>query len=455
MCAELVEARPSTSSAHMHSAGSYSAAMSASGMRQESRGVSSTRTAVFALCLGNAVQWYDFALYGAFATIIGPVFFPAEDPAILMLAAFATYGIALIIRPVGALVFGRLADLRGRRAVFLPVILIMAGATAAVGFLPGYAIIGILAPITLIMLRAAQGLAAGGELGVAAVLILERAPSNQRGQLAAWHTATLALGLGSGMAVASALLLAQRSDPWDVGWWRLAFILALPLALVAAFVRRRVSETSSFLALQESGQVIKKPTPALWASHRVAVIRGFALIAAGALAFNTFFIFMPNHLAATRNLDLTWTLSISAAMLAVTAAASVALGRLSDVVGRRPVAISSCIALAVLAAPLSIAANASQLGLLLAQLIIGGVLAGVLLIAMIGELFPTPLRSTGVSMTAGLATALVGGTAPVIDQILVTTLNLDVAPGLYVSLAACLAVVALWRWPESAFRPEI
>ena len=123
-----------------------------------------------------------------------------------------------------------MADIRGRRAVLLPIILLMAGATAAVGFLPGYATIGILAPITLIVLRAAQGLAAGGELGVAAVLILERAPSNQRGQLASWHTATLALGLGSGMAVASALLLAQRADPAGVGWWRLAFLLALPLA---------------------------------------------------------------------------------------------------------------------------------------------------------------------------------------------------------------------------------
>lgn len=430
--------------------------MSASQTRWQSfRGALSLRTAVLTLCLGNAVQWYDFALYGAFATIIGPVFFPAEDPAVVMLAAFATYSTALIIRPVGALLFGRMADLRGRRAVFVPVILLMAGATAAVGFLPGYATIGILAPITLIMLRAAQGLAAGGELGVAAVLILERAPSNQRGQLASWHTATLALGLGAGMAVASALLLAQRSDPWEIGWWRLAFILALPLALVARFVRRRVSETSGFLALQESGQVIKKPIPTLWASDRLAIMRGFALIAAGAVAFNTFFIFMPNHLAATRKLDLTTTLSISAAMLAVTAAAAVALGRLSDVIGRRPVAIWSCVALVVLAAPMSIAASASQLGLLLAQLIIGCLLAGVLLVAMVGELFATPLRSTGMSLTAGLATALLGGTAPVIDQILVTTLNLDIAVGVYVSLVGCLALVALWRWPETAFKPTI
>jgi MFS transporter, MHS family, proline/betaine transporter len=102
------------------------------------------------------VQWYDFALYGAFATIIGPVFFPAEDPSTVLLAAFAVYGTALIIRPVGAVLFGRMADIRGRRAVFVPIIVLMAGATAAVGFLPGYAVIGVLAPVILLLLRATQ-----------------------------------------------------------------------------------------------------------------------------------------------------------------------------------------------------------------------------------------------------------------------------------------------------------
>jgi MHS family proline/betaine transporter-like MFS transporter len=141
--------------------------------------------------------------------------------------------------------------------------------------------------------------------------------------------------------------------------------------------------------------------------------------------------------------------------LVVLAVAAIALGRLSDIVGRRPVAIWSTLALALLAVPASVFASTSPLGLLLSQLAIGCAIAGVLLIAMVGELFPTPLRSTGMSMTAGLATAVLGGTAPVIDQILVTTMNLDVTVGLYVSLAACLALVALWRWPDTAFKLTI
>jgi MFS transporter, MHS family, proline/betaine transporter len=415
----------------------------------------SDRTAVFAVGLGNAVQWYDFALYGAFAAVIGPLFFPAQNPSTVMLAAFATYGIALVLRPVGALMFGRMADLRGRRAVFVLIILIMAGATATVGLLPGYAAIGVLAPLTLILLRAVQGLAAGGELGVAGTLILEAAPSRRWGQMGSWHTSTLALGLGFGMGVASFLLLMESSDPSQAGWWRLAFLLALPLGLIGGFVRRRVSETSHFVAASQAGQTVRQPVPRLWSHHRVALLRGFALIAAGSLAFNTFFIFMPNHLAASRKLDLPPTLLLSAAALVVTAIAAVALGRLSDIVGRRPVAIWSSLALLILAIPTSILAGTSQTGLLLAQLIMGSALAGVLLVAMVGELFPTPLRATGMAMTAGLATALVGGTAPAVDQILVTALNLDVAPGVYVSAVACLALLALWRWPETAFKQAI
>ena len=166
-----------------------------------------------------------------------------------------------------------MGDLRGRRAVLVPIILIMAGATAAVAFLPGYAVIGILAPVTLIMLRTAQGLAAGGELGVAGYSFSRGAPSGRRGHLGSLHTATLAIGLGLGMAVASLLLVIERADPSDTAWWRLAFLLALPLGLVGGFVRRRVSETTQFLAASQAGQIIRRPIPALWLENRVALIK--------------------------------------------------------------------------------------------------------------------------------------------------------------------------------------
>ena len=336
-----------------------------------------------------------------------------------MSAAFAVYGTALVVRPLGALVFGRLGDTRGRRTVLIAVILLMTVATAGVGFLPGYAAIGLLAPILLVLLRAGQGLAAGGELGVAAVFLLENARSSRRGQTGSWQTATMAVGIGTGMAVAGVLSYLFGNGRWS-GWWRIAFLLALPLGLIGLYLRRRVAETQQFVELQAASQLLDHPARELWQRHKTAALRGFCLIAAGSLAFNTFFIFMPNNRISRHGAGLTPTLLWTAAALAAVAVAALALGRLSDHVGRRPVAIGSCAALVILALPASLlATRGSHLGLVLAQVAIGVAVAGVLSIAMLGEAFPAPMRSTGVALTAGVATALVGGTAPWIDQILV------------------------------------
>ena len=178
------------------------------------------------------------------------------------------------------------------------------------------------------------------------------------------------------------------------------------------------------------------------------------MLAAGSLAFNTFFIFMPNNLIARHGAELTPTLLVTALTLALAAVAAVGLGRLSDRVGRRPVAIGSAATLAVLAPPMSVlAAEGSVLNLFMAEVVISVAVAGVLSIAMVGELFAAPLRSTGFALSAGLATALIGGTAPWIDQMLVNVLDAETAPGVLVAVMALIALIALRRWPETAFRP--
>ena len=358
------------------------------------------------------------------------VFFPAEDLATGLSAAFAVYGTALVFRPLGALVFGRLGDTRGRRTVLITVILLMTGATAGVGFLPGYAAIGLLAPILLVLLRAAQGLAAGGELGAAAVFMLEHARSSRRGQAGSWQTATMAVGIGAGMGIAGMLSYLLGEDERWSGWWRIAFLLALPLGLIGLHLRRRVGETQQFVVLQSTSRLLDHPARELWHRHKTALLRGFCLIAAGSLAFNIFFIFLPNNLIARHGASLSQTLLVTAAALAAAAVAALALGRASDRVGRRPVAIGSSAALVVLAMPATlVATRGSLLGLVLAQVLIGMAVAGILSVAMLGEAFPAPVRSTGVALTAGIATALIGGTAPWIAQILVSVTARRSGPG--------------------------
>src|SRR5215207_3514986 len=273
-----------------------------------------SRRAIVAACVGNAAEWYDFAIYGSLATVIGLVFFPTQDLATALSAAFATYGTAFLVRPLGALLFGRLGDVHGRRTVLVRVVFLMAGATTCVALLPGYATIGLLAPVVLVLLRAAQG--------VAAVFILENAHHARRGQNAAWHTATMAIGIGTGMAVGGVLSFLFSDTGLDSGWWRIAFLLAFPLGFIGVQLRRRVAETPQFEALRTDSRLVDHPVRELWTYHRSAVLRGFCLIAAGSLAFNTFFIFMPNNLISRRGGELGPVLLVTASALGVLAIAA-------------------------------------------------------------------------------------------------------------------------------------
>jgi MHS family proline/betaine transporter-like MFS transporter len=408
-----------------------------------------SRRALFAACIGNAVEWYDFAVYGALGTIIVAVFFPLDDH--ILLSAFALYGAAFLVRPIGAVVLGRRGDSHGRQRVLVLVIALMTGATAVVGVLPGYAAIGVAAPLTLVLLRIAQGLAAGGELGVAAVFLVEHSPPGRRGLYGAWHTATLALGLASGLVVAG--LLAQLPGDLAGGAWRVAFLLALPLGLVGVYMRRHVSETPGFVELERADALANGPIRALWTRHRHGLHAGFAVIAVGSLTFNTFFVFRPNHLAHTTSMTLPTALLTAVAGLVAAAFAALTLGRLSDRVGRRAVVLGSITALVLCAVPMSLAAHSgSLLALTVAQVLAGIGIGGTLSVSMLAEMFPGDLRATGLGLTAGLATAVVGGTAPLVDQVLFLATGFEEAPALYVVIVGCLALATARSWPETAFQ---
>lgn len=394
------------------------------------------------------MEWYDFAIYGALGIVIIPLFFPHESQ--VLLAAFALYGTAFLVRPFGAVFFGRRGDRQGRQRVLVLVVGLMTGATALVGLLPTYAAIGLAAPLVLLLLRVGQGLAAGGELGVAAVFLVEHAPNDRRGYYGAWHTATLALGLASGLLVAG--LLARLPGDLSDGVWRVAFLMALPLGLVGVYLRRHVPETPRFLDLQRTQALAGGTVRRVWTQHRAGLRTGFAVIAAGSLTFNTFFVFMPNHLADTTSLTLPTALLTAVVGLVSAAAAAVALGRVSDRLGRRPVVLCSIAAAVVSAVPLSLAAHSGSLvALTLAEVLAGAAVGGMMSVSMLTEMFPAELRATALGMTAGLATALVGGSAPLVDQILFLVTGFESAPALYVMAVGLMALHVARPWPETAF----
>jgi MFS transporter, MHS family, proline/betaine transporter len=232
---------------------------------QQATASDARRRALVAGCVGNLVEWYDFALYGAFATVLAAAFFPASDPASGLLAALAVFGVAFLARPAGALLFAHFGDRLGRRRALAASILLMAVVTAAIGLLPGYGSIRWLAPALLVLLRARQGVAVGGEYGGSAAFVIEYAPVGRRGGYGGWQWATVALGLAAGIATA-ALLSANLDGPALRGWgWRLAFLLALPLGLVGLWIRLRIEETPGFRAVQRLDAAARTPWPTLCA----------------------------------------------------------------------------------------------------------------------------------------------------------------------------------------------
>ncbi len=412
----------------------------------------SARRNLVAACVGNAVEWYDFAIFGALATLVGSAFFPGDEQSNRLVAAFAVYLTAFVARPLGAVFFGRSGDRSGRRWPLIASLVLMTAATAAIGLLPGYAVLGLLAPVLLVVLRAAQGFGGGGELGVAAVFIVEHAPTGRRGAYGAWHTVTLALGMALGFGVGGALAWLVDGDRVPAGWWRAGFLLALPLGLVGLHLRRTMHETGSFSALGPSATA-SPPLGVMWRLHRVPVVTGFALIAAGALGFNTFFVWLPNWVAATEDVPLSAALGLAVVGLLLGALSSLVCGRLSDRVGRRPVVLAGTCALAALALPIMMVVDHRPLaGLAVAELVVGVLVGGVLSTARVAEMFPTPVRATGMALTVGLASALVGGTGPLLEQLLAQRTGL-IGPGLYVVVVAAAAALAVKAWPETAFDP--
>jgi MHS family proline/betaine transporter-like MFS transporter len=412
------------------------------------------RRALVAGCVGNLVEWADFALYGAFATLLAAVFFPGADPVSGLLPAFAVFGVAFVARPAGALLFAHYGDRHGRRRALAASILLMAIATAAIGLLPGHGSIGWLAPALLVLLRAGQGVAVGGEYGGSAALVVEYAPAGRRGWYGGWQWATVALGLGAGIATAALLSATLEASALRAWGWRLAFLLALPLGLVGLYIRLQVEETPGFRAVQRLGAAARTPLAEVLRSARRAVLVGFGMVAAVTATFNIVFVFLPSHLAATGRAPLPRALTAALVGLLVAAGTAPLAGRLSDRVGRRPLLVAGVIALLVLTVPVTaLILRGEPGGLLVGYPLIGLALGALVPSTFLAELFPTRLRYSGLSLSYGLASAFFGGTAPAVATFLVRRTGAALAPAWYATGLTVVAGACALLAPETAGRP--
>jgi MFS family permease len=212
------------------------------------------RLVIFASSLGTVFEWYDFYIYGTLATFFSKYFFPANDQTAAFLSSLALFGVGFAVRPFGALVFGRIGDLVGRKYTFLVTIVVMGLATALVGVLPGYQSIGYWAPVILVLLRMAQGLALGGEYGGAATYVAEHAPPGKRGAFTSWIQTTATLGFFISLAVVYGVRHAMTPAKFEEWGWRLPFLVSLVLLGVSVYIRLKLEESPVFAEMKAEGK---------------------------------------------------------------------------------------------------------------------------------------------------------------------------------------------------------
>ncbi len=409
-----------------------------------------TRGAVAAVVVGNFLEWYDFIVYGYFATTIAKTFFPAGNETAALLATFAAFGVGFVARPAGAVVIGWVGDRKGRKAALILTIALMAAGTMAIGLIPSYASIGMLAPAALVLARLMQGFSVGGEWGNATAYIVESAPEERRGFYSSFQQCSLVAGLllGSGIAALFNTVLDPASmESWG---WRIPFLLGGLIAPVGIYMRRKVDESEAYrrLALAPAVDGADRGPPL------VETAQAFGFMIVWAVQFYIFLVYMPTFTQTHAGLGRAAALWSNTAGLLLLMLTIPFFGYLSDRVGRKPLLIASCIAFIVLPYPLFsvMLGGASLATILLIQLLVALAIAlysgaGP---AAIAEIFRTRTRTTYLSIANGTAVAIFGGFAPFIATWLIATTGSPLSPTWYVIAAAVVTTAVILGLRETA-----
>ncbi|WP_350280241.1 MFS transporter [Kribbella sp. HUAS MG21] len=415
-----------------------------------------TRRSLVAGTVGNFVEWYEFGAYGFFATVIAANFFSstATSDAESLIKTYASFALAFFFRPIGAAVFGRVGDRIGRRPTLILVLLLMTLSTTLIGLLPTYATVGAAAPWLLTLVRALQGLSAGGEFGGAVSIMTEFAPRTKRGLYGAWQSFTVALGLLAGAGLAAILATVLSKEALTDWGWRVPFLVALPLGLVALWLRLKLDETPSFTRVQE------EPRPAGAGEVAKAIALGIGRLMGWSAAGYTFLVVMPSYLQATLNATFQQALVATVLANAGFAVSILPAGWLSDRIGRRPVMVAGAALVVVLAFPLmnllqdKESGNAAKgLAVFVAGFVVG-LMAGPGP-AMLAEMFPTRARYTGLGLAYSLSNAVFSGSAGlIITELIKRTKNVDI-PAWYVVVTCAVSVIALLTLRGDDYRREL
>jgi MFS family permease len=301
---------------------------------------------IFASSLGTVFEWYDFYLYATLAPFFASLFFPSGNATAALLASFATYAAGFLVRPFGALVFGRIGDLVGRKYTFLVTILVMGVSTATVGLLPTYESIGMLSPIILVLLRLAQGLALGGEYGGAATYVAEHAPDNKRGLHTSFIQTTATLGFFLSLVVIGVMRRSLDEAAFKEWGWRIPFLVSLILLAISVYIRLKLNESPLFLKMKAEGKSSKAPLRESfgnWPNLKIVLLALFGAAAGQGVVWYTGQFYALFFLTGTLKIDWQTAYNILTIALALGTGLFIFFGWLSDKIGRKNIMLAGCV----------------------------------------------------------------------------------------------------------------
>ncbi|MEO9338733.1 MFS transporter [Mesorhizobium sp. SB112] len=403
--------------------------------------------------LGQFVEWYDFVIYAYSATVIAKLFFPNTDPAAALLSTFAVYAVGFLMRPLGGFVFGGLGDRIGRRRVLSLVILMMGAATVAIGLLPTYSQIGIMAPILLVICRLIQGLSAAGETVGSNSFVAEHAPAEKRGLYVAFTYSFANLPPIFAALLVLFLTNAMSGEAYESWGWRLPFLIGGPLALIGLYIRSKVDESPAFKATQAANRVTATPIRDAMVGHKKQMLFSFSLAAFSSLGFYTLSGYFVSYLTTTVGLDRNSALISNSIALFVAFVVMIWGGHLSDRFGRKPLLLVGVLFNALVSVPAYIlAAQGDLTSAILGQSLLAvgcGMFWGPMGIALL-ELFPTRTRFSASAISYNMAYTIFGGTAPFVGLWLVTQTGSNIAPALYMTSISIAVLIAVLFMPETS-----
>jgi len=301
---------------------------------------------ITASSVGTMIEWYDFYIFGSLATVISPLFYPQGNNTIALIAYLSTFAVGFVVRPFGALFFGRIGDLVGRKYAFLVTLLIMGGATALIGFLPTYATIGIAAPIFLLLIRVLQGLALGGEYGGAAVYVAEHVPDERRGFYTSFIQITATLGLFVSLVVILLVQNTMSKETFSSWGWRLPFIISIFLVAVSLYIRLRMKESPIFSHIKTQGMTSTQPLKEAftqWDNLKRVLISLFGATAGQGVVWYTGQFYALFYLQTILKVNTTSANYIVATALLLGLPFFVLFGGLSDRIGRKKIMMVGCL----------------------------------------------------------------------------------------------------------------